>query len=382
MKSLQRKTIRYRSVLLLIVFISILTLFGCSSEKKENKQNAVKPSNNLPKETREGGFDIIPLEIPEGEFDRAIGWLDNKTIVYISNIQQGSNVYKYHLPTGRSTLLYKSKSPIVAVYISSSRERILIHSSRSSYEGMITILTDKGEELASENIESYELAFEWNPYNENILFVSSFTEEWDFHTYILDIKDNELSEIQLAEPFASWLTEDELIYLDWNEDQPSLLAPLKKVRYQRGEIDTILTDLFLAKAFKEYIMTIGLSQDSDDKGVYAFYSNNLKLKSSATVPLLSRYSDWLVPYFDLSPELKRFYTFRPLSGGEADTYSGTFQFVSIDIETGKETIILENGENEPVSCSADGKLCLYGNHLEKIIDVRKKIVFSLLKNGG
>ncbi|WP_034645395.1 hypothetical protein [Bacillus methanolicus] len=381
MKSLQKKTIRNKSVFLLIVFISIFTIFGCSFESNKEKQNDIKQTDNLPKETPEGGYDIIPLEIPEGEFDKAIGWLDNKTIVYISTVQQGSNVYKYHLPTGRSTLLYKSDSPIVTVYISPSRERILIHSSLSSYEGMIKILTEEGEELVSETIKSYELAFEWNPYNENFLLVSSFTEEWDFHTYILNIEDKELSEFQLAEPFASWLTEDELIYLDWDADHPSLLAPLKKVKYGNRKIEIIMTDLFQAKAFKDNIMTIRLSHESDNMGVYDFYSNELKLSSSFSVPLLSSYSDWLVPYFEFHPENKRFYTFRPRSSGGADTYTGGFEFIYFDIETGKETIILENGENEPVSCSPEGTLCLYGYQLEKFIDVKNSLVFSILKNG-
>lgn len=382
MKRLQWKIIRNRSVLLLIVFISILMLFGCSFEKKEEEKNEKNQSNNLSKETPKRRFDILPLEISEGKFDRAIGWLDNKTIVYVSNVNQGSNVYKYNLFTGRSTLLYKSKYPIVEVFISPSRERILIHSSNSSYKGMITILTANGKELVSKTIKSFELAFEWNPYNENLLLVSSFTEKWDFHTYILKIQDKELSEFQLAEPFASWLTEDELIYLDWDANHSSLLAPLKKVKYGSGKIKTIMTGLIQAKAYRDNLMTIGLSQESDDNGVYTFYSNQMKLKSSIIVPLLSSYSDWLVPYFEFHPEDKLFYTFRPKASGDANTYSGGFEFISFDIETREETVILENVENEPISCSPDGALCLYGNQLEKIIDVKNHLVLSLLKNGG
>jgi hypothetical protein len=380
MENLKRKPNKYRNMFMLFVFISIFMFSGCSFEKKG--QNIEKQKNELHNESSEEDFKINSLDILEGEFEKAIGWLDNETIVYIANVQQASNVYKYHLPTGRSTLLYKSNLPIITVYISPSRERMLIHSSGSSNEGVLTILTAEGDELVSQSIESFELAFEWNPYNENLLLVSSFTEQWDFQSYILNIEEKELSKIQLQEPFASWLSEDEFIYLDWEKDHSSLLAPLKKVRYKSGEIETIMTDLYHVKAFKDNIMTIGLSKEQAEKAVYSFFSPDLKIRSSVNVPLLSTYSDWLVPYFDMNPEHKLFYTFRPRASGNADTYKEGFDFISFDIETGEETVILENGENEPVSCSPNGKLCLYGYQLEKIIHIRKKNVFSLLETGS
>jgi hypothetical protein len=39
--------------------------------------------------------------------------------------------------------------------------------------------------------------------------------------------------------------------------------------------------------------------------------------------------------------------------------------------------IMEGLENEPLSCSPDGDLCLYGYYFEKLIDLDRKIVLKL-----
>ncbi|MFL6562619.1 MAG: hypothetical protein ACJ8MO_41790, partial [Bacillus sp. (in: firmicutes)] len=88
----------------------------------------------------------LPISIPEGEFSKLVGWLSRTQVLYITNLEQTSSVYRYDLITGKSEFIYKSDYPIVNAQISPSKKSILIHSSPSSYKGMVTIIDTKGTE--------------------------------------------------------------------------------------------------------------------------------------------------------------------------------------------------------------------------------------------
>lgn len=270
--------------------------------------------------------------------------------------------------------MFESDSPIVSVNISPSRERLLIHSSSTSEEGIITVIDKKGKSLATKSIISSEITFVWNPFNDDLVLVSSFNEQWDFQVSVLNIKTNELKDSTLTQqPFASWVTKDELIYLNWDNDDPAFFAPVIKqgISEATGE-ELEFSNIFQLSSFNDVVLMISVDKDNKEKAVYTFLSNRFKKLTTFTIPQLTKFSDWLVPFYDFSQSKNQFLTFRPLSSGEVDTYKDGFQLVQYHLDSKEENVLLEGMENKPISLSPNGNLCLYGFQLENIIDLQSK----------
>ncbi len=125
------------SWILCLIIISMVVLSGCSGEpsikrssKQEETGNGINKSGDFKK-------NIVPLEVSEQEFGGIQGWLNDQTIVYLTNMGQNSSIYTYDIFSGKTSKLYESDFPIISIHISPSKERLLIHSSPSTYEASI-----------------------------------------------------------------------------------------------------------------------------------------------------------------------------------------------------------------------------------------------------
>ncbi|PLR76499.1 hypothetical protein CU633_16195 [Bacillus sp. V3-13] len=379
-KTTRKKYDRFICLFCIIIFTTILS--SCSPEKESEPHSDIGEKDigkNHPSPTFRDEQPITPINIPDGTFNRVSGWLDHETILFTTNVSHGSNVYTYNLRSGESSLLYENQSPIVDVHISPSKRQFLVHSAPSTYAGVITVLDRSGKQMFSRQIESFELAFKWNPYDEDIILVSSFAEDWSYSTYLLNVPGGELTDVNLPEPFAHWLNRRELVFLDWDENNPGLLAPLVKKEIGSPEEPALFENIIEISTFKNLLITVSVNREKPEQGIYTFLSNDLKKISSLSFPHLTRFSGWLVPHFDFIGTARRFMTFRPLSSGEADNYAAGFQLVSYDLKSGDETIYFEGMDNEPLSCSPDSMMCLVGYQLEKLLLLNSKKVIPLIK---
>jgi hypothetical protein len=322
----------------------------------------------------------LPITIPDGKFDKLGGWISDTQVLYISSLGQTSNLYRYHLLTGKSELIYKSEQPIVNVQISPSRKYILIHSSPSSNEGVVSIIDHNGIVKLKETIPSHELSFEWNPYNESEVLAAKFNEDWTFQVFLLDINKANIKILSLPQPFIKWLDEKNIAYLNWNQNNPALTAPLITRGLEAGPEKILFKDVVNMAAFRNLLLTITVNEHDSTKADYSFYSPEIKKIFTFSIPQLTNYSGWLIPFFDYSEKKGQFITFRPVTSGEADSYTGGFQLVSYDLHKGgSSSLILAGLENAPVEFSPSGEALLYGNSLEKIIDLKTKKLYKLIK---
>lgn len=352
---------------------------GCTSQlQKEPRasENTNKPDVRPPL----GETWKLPIDIPEGSFNKLAGWFSDDQVLYITNLEQTSYLYLYQLATGESELLYKSEEPIVNVEISPDFKHILIHSSPSTYEGIITIIDSSGLEITRKSFPSYELVFEWNPYNGSEILITSFFEDWTFQMQLLDIKNKKTRDVSIKQPFIKWLREDEIVFLDWDDENPSLLAPLVSKNLGIEDERTIFPDVFQFSTFQDVLMTIGVNKQDTLQSSYSFFTKELELLFSFSMPQLSMYSGWFVPSYDYNLSSGEFITFKPLRSGEADSYAEDFELVSYDVKKGTSTLILEGMKHEPIMFSPSGKALLYGNQFEKIIDIKDKKIYEMITN--
>lgn len=320
-----------------------------------------------------------PLAVPVGEYFTSSGWLSDDKVVYITNQAQSSFVYAYNLFTGKSELLYKSEQPIVTAEISPAKNFLLIHTAPSTYQGKVTIIDRKGKVQWKGEIPSYELSFEWNPYDESQILVTAFNEDWSYRIYLVDLQEESSRIFEASQPFLKWLNEKEIGYLNFDNDRPSLFAPLVLQSLSGDVKQTALQKVYQFNAFKNSVLMITVEDEDRSRAFYTFYDKMLKKQSAFSMPLLSRYSDWLIPYYDYSQATGQFFSLQPVTSGEADTYKGGFNLVAHRIQTNRSTVLLKGLSNEPISCSPSGKACLYGASYDKLIDTVAKKVITWVK---
>lgn len=363
----------------LLLFITIF-LFGCEAGKKVENHSNINLNKKLEKDTLPQTFSnlgiITPLKINQGQFNSVSGWLNNETLLYITNVGLGSNLYTYNIFTGKTTLIFESEAPIATVLANPSGTHIMIHSAPTTYIGEITIIDSAGKEVMRERLEAFDFVIKWNPYNENVLLISLFSENWDYSTIQINIAERVITNVTLKEPFVYWIKDDEVVYLNWSDESATLFAPLMKKSIAKTNEKKMLDNIYHVETIKDLLMTITVSRENREEAIYSFLSNDFRELTSFSIPHLTRFSDWFIPFFDFG-EQNHFFTFKPLYATDADTYSEGFQLISFNIEKGEEEVILENMKNEPLSCSPNAKYCLYGFYFEKLIDIETKQIISL-----
>ncbi|MBT2685681.1 hypothetical protein [Bacillus sp. ISL-37] len=385
MRQIKESTYRipYVSWLLLIIITSALGLSGCSQKLDASLHEGAGHSLKRFKESPGPSFlgaEIVPIEMGEQEeFYKSAGWLSESEILYISNKGEGTSLlYSYNLGTGKASLLYRSEQPIITAVPSPEKKKVMIHSAASE-EGLLTVIDLTGKESYTTSIQSYELTFEWNPFDENFLVVSAFTEDWDFSSYLLDLRDNNLKEIKLPEPFVRWISEDVLVYQKWDEDGISLDAPLRTFSLKENKTETLLEGVYQFDSQGPYLMTVKVDEEeNEESGQYAFFRNGDKSVGSIEAPLLTSFSGWVVPFYDLMDNGKNFIYLRATEQGEADLYDGGFDLLRYHLDSGNEEVIFTEMANEPLSCSPSGEMCLYGFQFDKVLNIETNEIIDLV----
>ncbi|MGG5255062.1 hypothetical protein ACQYAD_16645 [Neobacillus sp. SM06] len=362
------------------IFLLVLLFFlsACSTQQGTKSQpGKQQQGSQQPKDTSTGSSNRwkIPMAVSNGEFFKGVGWLTNDTVLYITNQGQTSSVYRYHFPTGKSEIVYKSDYPIVTAQISPGKKYLLIHSSPSTYKGTITVTDLKGHVVWSESIPSYELSFEWNPYNESEVLISKFNEDWTFQVFLVSLETRSIKQLSVPQPFLKWIDKGHVAYLNSDQANPALFAPLVVKSLADQSVHPVFSNIYQFAAFKERVMTITVKGQDQSQAVYTFFDQKNRQLAAFSMPQLSQYSDWLVPFYDYIGAKDQFLTFQPVKSGEADAYNDGFELVSRLLTEKKSAVLFQNLKNEPLSCSPSGETCLYGSSLEKLMDLKaKKIV--------
>ncbi|MDQ0269436.1 hypothetical protein [Cytobacillus purgationiresistens] len=376
MKIHQKPNKRVLLFIFLVVF-STLVLLGCQPKdnddknKQSNHQTAASTEKNIKAEK------ILPLPTEEGEFSDIHGWLDEQTIVYTETKGLSSQIFTYKIFTGERKMIFDSELAISSLTISPDQKWMVVQAANSTNKGLITVINEEGKSMWSESLPGTEQFISWNLYHPEEMTISSFSEDWTYNSYLLSIENGSLKEVQLPEPFVHWINREEFVFLDWNEESPSLLASLNQSSLD-GNGSEQLFELFQVDTFQDVIMTIGVNPQNREEAIYTFMTNDYQEMSSFVIPHLSRFSDWLIPQYDLVHD-NRFLTFKPQYSADADSYNGTFDLISTDVSSGQQEVLFENLDNEPISCAPEGEYCLYGHYLEKLLLLDSKEIITLKK---
>jgi hypothetical protein len=176
-----------------------------------------------------------------------------------------------------------------------------------------------------------------------------------------------------------WVNANKIAYLNWDTNSQSLFAPLVAHSLTTGKDQSLFPKIYQFSTFTNMYLTITINENEKTEAIYSFYDQKLRQIYSFKIPQLTKYSDWLVPYYDYIVKNKLFFTFKPLKSTSEDSYSQGFQLVSYNLKNGKSSILLNGMNNEPILISPNGEACLYGNRFEKLIDLNTKKITELVK---
>ena len=222
----------------------------------------------------------------------------------------------------------------------------------------------------SVSLPAFDITYEWNVYNEGVLFLSIFYEDWTYNSYIVNAEQQTTKMIDHPEPFAQWDSAEGMMFLDWKKGESTLSAPLVRKDLNEEKLDSIMLDVVHFKKMKKTLMTIQMNTEKLNRATYAFLNEHNEPITTFSVPFLNSNSDWKIPAYDFIEQKGDFFTFVPEKSIKANQYDGNYTLITFNWKTNKKIKVLDNIKNEPLSCSPDGNLCLYGYRLDKIIDVK------------
>ncbi|MEI5905859.1 hypothetical protein WAK64_02100 [Bacillus spongiae] len=363
-----------------LLILLCMILIGCRNEKIV-KEPDPSPTNNELSETAENSTldekTVEPLHIQKQAFVRSIGWVNGEEMVYVQFIDGMYQFIRYHIHTGEQSVFYETDKPFVTAEISSSNQWIMIHTAPITSSANIVVIDLSGTVMIEKEIPSYELMIEWNPYDENLVFLTAFNEEWTHELYLLNISTNKMQLMEGAEAFLTWSNEDTWLYQKWNQDEIQLVSPLYEKGFQKDE-KMIGESVFQFDKLEEYLLEIIVDENDVHSAHYQFTERaNSENPLRFTVPQLDQYSSWLVPFYTI--DRHHFFVFTPYKSGPFDAYQDNFQLISWNLKTGEEEVLFENIKNEPLQCTSQGTYCLYGYKGEKLINLKEQEINNFVE---
>ncbi len=363
----------------------LFLLVGCNSHQPFDINDAPKSSNKnvtkgpLPTEFFGENQQLQPLDLEGEDFNFVGDWYDDESVLYVIDENGISKIYRYHLFTGDKELFLKTSAPVLTMKANEDHSMFLIHTSDAQNQVKLTAVDKTGTVQFEWKVNSFDLFYSWNPYNTNQVFVTSFLEDWSFQTHLLDIQSQTSTKHEVFQPFIQWINSNTISYLKWDQSQLDFFAPLYSYHLNTKTEGLLFENIISFLSYKDLLVAYEFVQGDEPVAKVGFYDpeKNKKLHEY-NMPLLSDYSKWYIPSADYVVGQKKFYSFKPYSTGAFDTYGEKFELVSYDMSTGKEEVILEKTDDQPLNFSPNGFLCLYGFQFEKMIDLKTKTVTDLV----
>lgn len=370
-----------------LLILTGLSLFfsGCKpiSDTYEAENN---PSRTQPiKESKELSTDFLtdqkikPLEIRSGRFNTVLGWYDEQTIFYLSQSGEQNTIHTYEIYSGDDQVFFDSEYPIIDMYANASQTLFAVRVAENYNNGSLLFVDRDGEQVYKWEGESTDLEVFWNPYTEEEVIVTAFKPDWDYEQFRIDVKRGKVDKLELPNPFVQWKDNSTLLYLDWNQEEMAITAPLYEVDLRTNEKVKLQEDIAGVFAFRNHILSI--TNPASDYALFTFYESESHQKINEwKVPILDSESEYFwVPNYSFDEKKHHFYYFRPENPDRLYDYRGAYELTAVSVETGESEKILTLSDNFPIECSPNGEYCLTGYQLENIVLLKSKEIVPLIK---
>ena len=350
----------------LLLISTFLLLTAC--EPAKDLQDHANKNPDLQEQISIEKF--VLSENDASEIEAIYGWLSSDKILYSKRLNDKDlpQLMTWNVKSNEHRVFYNPTALITAVSISPSKSYVLV-STELEEKVQNNILDANGDPVYTVSLPAFEITYEWNVYNDGVLFLSNFYEDWTYNSYIVNAEKQTTEMIDHPEPFAQWDSTQGMMFLDWEKGESTLSAPLVRKELNEEKMDSIMLGVVHFKKMKQTLMTIQTNTEKQNLATYAFLNEQYKPITTFSVPFLNSNSSWKIPAYDFNEQKGDFFTFVPEKSINADQYDGKYTLIQFNWENNKKVKVLDHVNNEPLSCSPDGNLCLYGYRFDKIIDI-------------
>ena len=212
-----------RIVILLI--LALIALTGCTTKKETVEQPEIEKPNepidgpiNEPDEENIVSPKPLPIfKADPSSFHFIADWLTDSKILYVEKRNGVYQVKSYNLETGESNLVYEDESFITDIIVHPSMNYLLVHTSDQSDLAIVKVISMDGVVRHQVEINSTELAIEWNDLDPEKILFTAFHEDWSFDLFVFDGHTESLSVIEMDDPFPKWIGDSRIANIVFSE---------------------------------------------------------------------------------------------------------------------------------------------------------------------
>lgn len=356
-----------KNVFVLLLIFVVLT--GCQAHQ---------PNSKIREGTKEN-HTIDNIKSLHTQDSTAIGdWYDKHHVLVIDKKDKEYEVNRYNLYSGKSSSFFKTSNQVMSIKRSPDSKMFLLQTSLSEEKIELSFFNRKGELQKRFSFPAYEVEYNWNSFDENRIVVTTFSKDWSFDVYALNIETGEKKHLSTDQPFVQWVSKTNIAYLD-NKDLMNNEAPLVKENIETNKKNDLSKKGLMFSNEQKYLLILHYDRNQEGYGTYTFYDMKNQKVREFQVPLLSDYSGWSVPYYGWDSHQHVFYTYKPKYSTNKASYNEEFMLVGFSLETGQENKIALLKEEKPIRVSPDGKYALLGLNGKKIVDLETGETKSLIK---
>ena len=362
MKTTIATKIRLISTLLLCTFF----LISCS-----------KVPTTPEKKEQEKVLHEVPLEYES--FRKIIGWISDEEVLVHASEGNTDSLYLFDLFNGEMTSLYDANAIILTTVISEDKQKIFIQTVHDdTRELKIINLSGAVEQKTTITTNGY-LNIDWNPVDQNNLFISYYKLQEEMIIQKWDITTNQLTDVESSSLTPVWYSANLYLYVDNLEDFSLQTGELymgdirtNKSTYIKNQV----TDFYLNN---DTFITFSPSDFNEEELLlnrqYPFMVDN----GFMTIPKVSMNDRLVFPYLTQSSRDQAIYGIVSKESTQLEIESGDFEFSKLNFDSKKIESIIDLPDNAPINISKDGKHCLYGWRYEFVIDLEKEELHSLIE---
>ena len=274
----------------------------------------------------------------------------------------------FDIESGESGVVYEDDSFIIDVLLHPTRNYLLVHTSEHPNSAVIKIVDLADGTIQHQvEIDSIELAIEWNPSNAEKVLFTAFHEDWSFDLFVFDGHDDSLSIIELDDPFPKWAGENTIMSMLYG-DHPLDGGDIQLTHMDTGDNESIgMGNVIYFDVFEDLFVAV----QSIDANNFSYTVRQLDgtIVSEWTLPAVSNYSEWVVPTIEWL-DRHRLLVKGAEKSGQMDELAAGFNLYLVNKDSPE--LLVKALDAGPMKCSPSGRYCLSGYTSDELIDVEAK----------
>jgi len=346
-----------------IFCVIVILLTGCSKKTNEiiDGPTAVEqPGNN----------ELIKEEVSKtlvadpSKFHFVADWLTESKVIYVEKVNGHYQVNSFDFESGKTDMLYEDESMIIDLLIHPSKKYLLLHTSDNAASATIKIVTMDGAVQDEVIVASTELAIEWNDTDPSLILLTAFHQDWTFDLFIYNGKVESLDLIAIEDPFPKWLGEDKIAvgYVEGHVLDGGEIHTYEPHTKKWGQLD--ISGVVYFDTYEDTLLVVRINGDKDAH--YTIMEQDGMIRSEWTMPVISNYSEWVIPDVEWGSNETVFIA-APDEGGQLDELLSPYRLIRVI--KGRQAVVADDITAGVLRCSPSGQKCLTGYSAENLIDV-------------